>query len=104
MKKLKERWGITSNWQLAIILIVFTINGSLSGYLMKPVLRLLGITHEHLDWYFYWPLACVLILPVYFCMILVVGTLFGQRKFFFWFVKKSMKGMGLKFLFKDADK
>lgn len=103
MKKLKERWGIESNWQIAIILIVFTINGSISGYLMRPVLDFLGITRDHLDWYLYWPLACVLILPVYFSMILIIGTLFGQRKFFVWFVSKSMKGMGLKFLFKKEE-
>ncbi|HRO75323.1 MAG TPA: diacylglyceryl transferase [Crocinitomicaceae bacterium] len=95
MKKLKERWGVKSNWDIAIILIVFSINGSISGYLMKPALKFLGITTDNLAWYFYWPLAFILILPVYFAMIIVVGTIFGQRKFFTWFVKKSLRRMKL---------
>lgn len=97
MKKLKERWGVKSNWQIVIIFAVFTINGSISGRLMKPILELLGITTSHLPWYLYWPLACILVLPVYLAMILVIGSLFGQRKFFFWFVKKTLNKLGIRF-------
>lgn len=104
LKKLKERWGVKSDWEIVVILIVFAINGSISGRLMKPVLNFLGITTDHLEWYFYWPLACVLILPIYFAMIIVVGTIFGQRKFFTWFVKKSLRKMGFKYFFKEEEK
>ncbi len=40
MKKLKERWNVSSNWQLTIIFIVFAITGSTAAYLSKPVLQL----------------------------------------------------------------
>ena len=37
MKRLKERWGITSNFQIVIIFIVFAITGSTSAYLSGPL-------------------------------------------------------------------
>ena len=43
MKKLKERWGITSNWQILIICFVFAITGSSSVYVAKPFLAWLGM-------------------------------------------------------------
>ena len=43
MNKLKERWNITSNWQLTKILIVFAITGFSSLQLAKPFLNLIGI-------------------------------------------------------------
>jgi len=32
IKKLKERWGIKSNFQIVIIFVVFGITGSVSAY------------------------------------------------------------------------
>lgn len=104
MNKLKKRWGIHSNFQFIIILIVFSINGSLSAFLMKPVLGLINITKDNLAWYFYWPLASILILPVYLFLIVIIGSIFGQSKFFIWFAKKTIKGIGLGFLFKKEEK
>ena len=37
MKKLKERWGITSNFQIIIIFIVFGITGSVSAVISGPL-------------------------------------------------------------------
>ena len=37
IKRLKERWGITSNFQIVIIFIVFAITGSTSAYLSGPL-------------------------------------------------------------------
>ncbi|MFA5574276.1 MAG: DUF6787 family protein [Brumimicrobium sp.] len=99
---LKERWKIQSTSQLIIILIVFSINGSIAAYLMKPVLTFLGISKD-IGWYFYWPLASILILPVYFVLLLIIGWIFGQYKFFYNFEKKSLSRMGLGFLFRDKE-
>ena len=38
MKRLKEKWGITSNFQLVIIFIVFAITGSVSAAISGPVI------------------------------------------------------------------
>ncbi|MGK0139395.1 MAG: hypothetical protein ACI9DJ_002854, partial [Algoriphagus sp.] len=46
MEKFKARWGITSNWQIAAIFIVFAINGSFSAWVAKPVTGFLGLSAE----------------------------------------------------------
>lgn len=37
MKKLKERWNITSNFQLVIIFIVFGITGTTASMIASPI-------------------------------------------------------------------
>ncbi|MCR5862446.1 diacylglyceryl transferase [Flavobacterium sp. J372] len=88
MKKLKERWGITSNYQLVMIFIVFAITGSSSAYLSKPVLGAISITKETLPFYFYYPLYIVLIFPIYQVLLMFFGFVFGQFKFFWAFEKR----------------
>ena len=49
MKKLKERWGITSNLQIVIIFIVFGITGSVSAYISGPLTNII-IGESELHW------------------------------------------------------
>ncbi|MGB0404267.1 MAG: DUF6787 family protein [Salibacteraceae bacterium] len=100
MKKLKERWGITSNLQLALILIVFSINGSFAAWVAKPVTEFIGISPEETGWALYIPIRILLIFPIYQFTLPIVGFLFGQFKFFWDFEKKMLSRMGLGFLFK----
>lgn len=102
MEKLKQRWGVTSNFQLVIIFIVFAITGSLSAYLSKPFTNWLGITKEDLGgWYL--PIRLIAIFPIYQVLLVAIGTVFGQFKFFWWFEKKMLRGIGLGFLFKEKE-
>lgn len=98
MKKLKERWGVTSNFQLTIIFIVFAITGSLSAWLSKPILTAIGITRDSMNPVIYWPLYIILILPVYKVLLVTIGTIFGQHTFFKNFVFKMLRGMRLGFI------
>ncbi len=100
MNRLKEKWGITSNFQLVIIFIVFAITGSTSAYITRPVLALIGITKETMNPWLYWPLSLLLILPVYKVLLIIIGTLFGQHTFFWNFVKKMLFRMRLGFLYR----
>lgn len=100
MKKLKERWNLTSNRQLAVVFIVFAITGSVSARLAAPLTEWIGITKE-MGWYLYWPIRLVIILPIYKVLLITFGWLFGEFEFFWWFLKKMLKSMGLKFLFKE---
>ncbi|EMY81524.1 diacylglyceryl transferase [Psychroflexus gondwanensis] len=104
MKKLKERWGIQSNFQLVIIFIVFAITGSLSAYLAKPILNLLELTRTSFPEHFfgtfgYYSLRILIIFPIYQVLLVAIGTLFGQNKFFWNFEKKMLSRLGLGFLF-----
>jgi hypothetical protein len=98
MSSFKQRWNITSNYQLIIILIVFAITGSTSAYLSKPILDFLGIYKENISGWLYYPLYLILIFPVYQILLLSFGFIFGQIKFFWAFEKKMLKSMKLGFL------
>ncbi|MEK6451200.1 MULTISPECIES: DUF6787 family protein [Myroides] len=98
MEKLKQRWGVTSNFQLTVIFIVFAITGSTSAYISKPILSYIGIERDGMYPFLYWILYIVLILPVYKVLLLCIGTLFGQRVFFWNFVKKMLRSMGMGFI------
>ena len=98
MNKLKQRWGITSNFQLLIIFIVFAINGSLSARISYFFMGLLGMTKDNTHWVLYTIIMLVLVLPLYPFMLMVFGWLFGQSKFFFPFAKRMIRSMKLGFL------
>ncbi len=98
MEKLKQRWGLTSNYQAVIILIVFAITGSTSAYISKPILSFIGIERGVMHPVPYWILYIVLIMPVYKVMLITIGTIFGQRTFFVNFVRKMLQRMKLGFL------
>jgi len=105
MEKLKRRWGITSNFQLIIIFIVFAITGSSSVYVAKPFLEFINLNRDSFSetWIggtLYWTLRILLIFPFYQVLLVLFGWIFGQFKFFWQFEKKMLMRMGLGFLFK----
>lgn len=99
MNKLKQRWGISSNYQLTMILLVFAITGSASAWLSKPLCFWLGITKESLGFWFT-PVRLLLIFPLYQIALVAIGFLFGQFEFFWAFEKRLLKNQGFGFLFK----
>ena len=103
MKKLKARWGISSNFHLIIILIVFALTGSFSAKLAEPVTVFLGMNLENTSSWIYWPVRILLIFPIYQVLLLFFGFIFGQFKFFWNFEKKMLSRMGLGFFFNDHE-
>ena len=95
MKKLKKKWGIKSNFQLLIILFVFSVTGSLTLIFSKPLLELLGIEQELLSVWIFWPVRILIIFTTYQILILLVGTIFGQFNFFWKFEKRMLARLGL---------
>ena len=100
MEKLKQRWGVESNFQLTIIFIVFAITGSASAMVSKPVCLWLGITKADFGFLFT-PIRLILIFPLYQVLLVIIGFLFGQFAFFWKFEKKILRKIGLGFLFKE---
>ena len=96
MNKLKEKWGITSNYQIIIILLVFSITGSIAVWIAKPVLNLVGLDKEGVSPWLFWPIRIFIIFPIYQILIVIIGTLFGQFKFFWAFEKKMLSRLGFK--------
>ena len=100
MEKLKQRWGVESNFQLTVIFIVFAITGSASAMVSKPVCLWLEITKEDFGFLFT-PIRLILIFPLYQVLLVIIGFLFGQFAFFWKFEKKILRNIGLGFLFKE---
>ncbi|MFD1315850.1 DUF6787 family protein [Namhaeicola litoreus] len=88
MKKFKERWNIQSDFQLAIIILVFSLNGSLAVYVAKPLLNFIGLNQETTHPLIFWPLRVLIVFFVYQFTLIIIGTLFGQKEFFWNFSKK----------------
>lgn len=81
VERLKSKWGITSNRDFVLIMLTFTLAGSMISVCRPPIFHLLGITKETHLWIkilVYIPL----IPPIYQVFLLFWGTLLGQFDFF----------------------
>ena len=90
MKKLKKLFKATSNWHLFIIFLVFGISGSLSVIVSGPIIKLFKIKELIDNSTLYLIMRILIIFPVYQIVLLFVGTLFGQYKYFLDFEKKML--------------
>ncbi|MAR30515.1 MAG: diacylglyceryl transferase [Candidatus Marinimicrobia bacterium] len=91
VNKIKRKWEIRSNRQLLIIFLVFGITGSTAAWISKPILEFIGIKQSNISLWFYWPIRIIIIFPLYQILLLIIGTIFGQSKFFKNFIKKMFK-------------
>ena len=92
---LKRKWQIKSNWDLIMIMIVFSLAGMSIGFFRKPIFVYLHITHFTPLWIkvlVYIPL----IPPIYQINLLFYGFLLGQFNFF-WEKEKRLA----RFLYKS---
>ena len=102
MNRLKKRWGVENNSQLVLIFVVFAITGTTASYLSKPVMTGLGI--DTLSKWVYWPLRILLLFPIYQILLVFIGAVFGQFKFFWNFEKKMLNRMRLGRVVRFVDK
>ena len=105
--QLKKKWGVSSNFQLIIIFIVFGITGSLSVRLGSPLLNLINLVPEKFETIpfgniIYWTIRIIAIFPLYQVLLIIVGSVFFQFRFFWNFEKKILKKIGFKRFFKDS--
>ena len=89
-EKLKKRWEIESDWQVAIILLAFTFTGFTTLYIHQLVDQMLGID-ESSPFIYKVLVFIVIVLPVYNILLIVYGSLLGQYKFFKNFIIKFFK-------------
>ena len=91
--KLKKKWGIASNKQFVIILIVFALTGSFSVKIAPFFLENIGFSKVlfkdlFLGTALYWGARILIIFPIYQLLLLSFGALFFQFRFFWNFEKK----------------
>lgn len=92
-QRIKEKWGITSEFQFWVIMLVFSLAGSSTVWIRKPIFALLGVGP---DTAFLWKflLWLAIIFPAYQITLMFWGTLLGQFRFVWWFEKKMLRRFG----------
>lgn len=92
--KLMKKWGIRTNFQFWIIMIVFSLAGSSTVKIRKPVFEWLNINDStpFLLTFLAW---LVVFFPAYQLLLMFWGTLLGQFQFVWWFEKKMLRRMRL---------
>ena len=93
---LKKFFKVSSVIQLTIIFLVFAITGSLSLYLSDFILVIVNVSQESSNLVIYWLIRIFLIFPIYQVLLIIVGTLFGEFKYFWNFEKKMLRRFGIK--------
>lgn len=88
-EKLKKRWEITSNIQLILIIITFSITGSLSVMVRKPIFEYLSIEPDT-NLFIKIFMSILIITPTYQVFLIIIGSLLGQFRFFWKFEKKML--------------
>ena len=87
-EKLKEKWGLTSMYQVIMVLIVFACTGFTVLYLKKPLVAFFSTDGETSGWFTF--LYYLFILPIYNIILLFYGFIFGQFDFFLAYEKKML--------------
>ena len=97
--KLEKKWNVKYRWELISIFLVFAITGSSSVFVSRPLIKLMGINKENLPTFAYWTLYIFIGFIFYQILLVGIGWLFGQHKFFWDFEKKMLRRLGLKRFF-----
>jgi hypothetical protein len=84
-EKLRKKWNVNLP-QLILILCVFAIGGSFTGYIGKILMPLLGISNSIL-WTVVYLFLVTIIWPV---MVLIVSIPFGQFPFFRHYISRLL--------------
>lgn len=89
LDKLKERWGVHTYGQLALILFIFAITGMTTLVVRKFAFELIGITETTSYWLkiVAW---IMVVFPSYQLLFLFYGLILGQFEFVWRFEKKSL--------------
>ena len=81
MDKLKNIFKVTSTYQLVVVFTVFGITGSLSLVVSQYISEFLNIENIIL--------SIIFVLLVYQVLLIIIGSLFGEFKYF-WEIEKKI--------------
>lgn len=95
-KSLEKKWALLYKWEYIAVFIVFAITGTSSVFVSRPIIKLIGITKENLNPFIYWVFYIIIGFIFYQILLVFIGWLFGQFKFFWNFEKKMLRRIGFK--------
>ena len=88
-EKLKDKWKV-SGASLILILVIFAVGGSLTGYLAKKIMSLLAVEKGAI-----WILLYIILLTVIWPIaVIIVSIPFGQSRFFRDYIKRIAGRLG----------
>ena len=104
--KLKKRYNLDSNLDLALVFILFAVTGSSSVKVGRIVLNVLNVSEDMNPWIF-WPIRILVVFVIYQLLFVVFGFIIGLLSkpvwgFAWWFEKKMLSRFGIKF--KESEK
>jgi hypothetical protein len=77
--RLKARWGVT-DWGIIAILLAFSLAGSAVLRIGRPIVD--AIVPEGAPGWLWWTVKIIVIIPIYEILLVSIGTLLGQGRFF----------------------
>jgi len=100
-KKLANKWQVNYRWELIAIFLVFAVTGSTAAKISGPIIELLNLKELISNSFLFWTIRILIIFPIYQILLVIVGWIFGQFKFFWAFEKKMLCRMGFKKFFSE---
>ena len=96
MALLRRIFKVETNWQFVVVFIVFSITGMGAVFIARPMMGWVGIEYEAMSWYIFWPLRIVFMTICYQIMLVIFGTLAGQREYFWRIEKRLLRRFGIR--------
>ncbi|MEE2661130.1 MAG: DUF6787 family protein [Planctomycetota bacterium] len=84
-----------SNFQFLMVMLTFSLNGPLALWVSGPVLEAVGIHRDSSSPWVFWPLRILVMTPTYQLLLIVTGTILGQRQYFWSRFMKRLRWIGL---------
>ena len=88
IEKLINLFKVKSLKQLIIVFLVFSITGSLSVVLGEPIINFFFEDGFENNLYF-WIIRIIIIFPLYQILLIIIGTIFGEFRYF-WRIEKKI--------------
>lgn len=93
---LRRMLKVETNFQFVVVFIVFGITGLGAVYVAKPCMELVGIQRENMHGLVFWPIRILFMTIAYQIMLVVFGTLAGQRRYFWNMEKRVLRRFGIR--------
>ena len=84
-----------SKFQFLMVMLTFSLNGPLALWVSEPVLEAVGIQRDSFSPWVFWPLRIFVMTPTYQLLLIVTGTILGQRHYFWPRFMKRLRWIGL---------
>lgn len=97
----KTRYQLNSDFDVLLVLILFSVTGSSAVKISRPLLTHFGITQD-LSWYVFWPIRIMIVFVMYQMLFVFFGFLIGLISKSVWnfawsFEQKMLSRFGIKF-------